>query len=97
MSKAIGRIAGERARQEFDDKIDESLQKGDGWIHRWCKDEHTPSSVFTSNVVSNNLPHGMSYNQLKVFLNGYGPVLSIDKKGQQAIVHFEHSSSGKQR
>ena len=45
MSTSLARLQAQDSRGRFNQKITDSLAQGDGWLHKFCKDEEAASST----------------------------------------------------
>ena len=57
ISKALNALASSECRQVFDDKIADSLEKGDGWLHRWAKGEQLTDIAIRDPSTGEHITH----------------------------------------
>ena len=91
---ALGRLTEQQARDAFEDKIDESLSAGDGWLHKWCKNETRPPPYHLLGSASHQLAeryvarasHGDDATEV-------GGVRGLQLRGTSATVFFKDQSA----
>ena len=64
MSKSLAKMAAEQTTKDFEEKVRESMEDGDGWLHKWCKNEPPVSPIIVNEIVVSNLPRGATYDQI---------------------------------
>lgn len=80
-------LAKQAHRLSFHDKIDQSLQEGDGWLHRWVKAEQPIPPTICSEVKFENLPRGITYCQVVNFIQQFGKAIGVTVEGTTAFAH----------
>lgn len=64
LSKVCARVARDSATSEFEQKMLESLENGNGWLHKCCKNEKPASPIICAEIKVDNLPRGMNYSNV---------------------------------
>ena len=72
--------------------IQVSLEEGDGWLHKYTKDEQKQSATICSDLVIKGLPSGFTNNDVRRLFKECGKINKIimGKEGKHtATIHFE--------
>lgn len=96
LASQLAKLAGIEARRDFDDLLVEILDTGDGWAHKWIKDEKPIPNLIVSPILIQHLPRGITHMQAKSFIDqhfGEVQIIQTSSSSQVAIVHFCSSIS----